>query len=96
MAHLAFFYDDGKHDGETNLFSAEGDAPRVGETVSYSLQSTLNKDEWDPEVWEEHKSISRKYWKVVHVYREYRKYNIFQPPKEVVYVYVTPVKSSVS
>ena len=91
MPHLAFFYDDGNPDGETNLFSADGDAPRVGDTIRYLLQSTLNKDEWDPDVWEEHESISSKYWEVVNVYREYRKYRIFEPPREVVYVYVKPV-----
>jgi hypothetical protein len=93
MAHLAFFFDDGKHDGETNLFSAEGDAPRIGDTVSYRLHDTLDKNEWDPEIWKEHENISGNYWKVVNVYHEYRKYHIFQSPKEVVHVYVKPVES---
>ena len=93
MAYLSFLLED----GITNIFSAEASyVPRVGDTVIYRLARFCNKDEWHPERWEEENYLSGKYWEVIAVHQEFRKYRVLENPKEIIYVYVKPCSHPIS
>lgn len=90
MPCLAFAYKD------NNLFSAEGDVPRIGEIVYLLIMPDIDQKEFDSEALKEQESISGKCWEVVDIHREYRKWYIFQPPMmtEIVHVFVKPVATN--
>jgi hypothetical protein len=93
MAYLVFLLED----GITNIFSTQATyVPRIGDTVIYRLASFCNKDEWDPIMWEEKNSLSGRYWEVVMVHQEFRKYRVLEDPKEIIYVYVKQCSHPIS
>ena len=77
-------------DGTEPLFSAAASyVPRVGDTVTYSMEAT-DRAEWNDEAWGDKKAVSGKEWTVVRVYHDFRKFSVRTPESQVLYVYVRP------
>ena len=89
MPYLSFFSEDNEGD-ELHLFTANASfVPRVGDIVSYSVERSCRREDFDPENWDHLQEISRKGWEVVKVQQDLRRHDL-KTTEEVICVFLKP------
>jgi len=77
-------------DDDEQLFSAAASyVPRVGDTVTYSMEAT-DRAKWSADAWADKEAVSGKDWTVVRVHHDFRKFSVMTPESQVMFVYVKP------
>ena len=89
MASVSFF----DQEDESSLWTTEGPAPCVGDSVMYEMSRQCDQSQWDPEAWEERMEISRKKWVVTKVEHDFQQYSPFKL-SHIIYVFLAPVADS--
>lgn len=81
-------------DGAESLFStAAQHVPRVGETITYSMEARVSeRQDWNESAWEERMAVSGKEWEVTRVHHDFRRLSLRSSEAQVLFVHVRPFK----